>query len=332
MSEVDRRSFLAGAGFAAAAALPTEADAIIPRPPKQISPEAVGMLYDSTLCVGCKACVAACKAANNMPPEVPAALRGWNEGTWDTAQDLSGRTLNVIKVYRNGTVEHKDREKDGFAFVKRSCLHCIDPSCVSVCPVSAMQKDPVTGIVSHDPDACMGCRYCVYSCPFGIPQYDLNNPFGKIAKCQFCRQLQAVGKLPACADVCPTGATLFGSVKDLEQEAARRLAAAPGTAYDFPRGKLGGDRLPNPGKLASYVTGIYGEHEAGGTQVRYLSGVSFEKLGLPKVGPVSPAAVTEGIQHTVYHWMIAPLVTFVGFLFLARRARHDGDTSDGDGS
>ena len=108
-------------------------------------------------------------------------------------------------------------------------------------------KDPVTGIVTYDPDACIGCRYCVYACPFGVPQYDFNNPFGKIAKCQFCSHLQKQGKIPACCDVCPTGASLFGKVTDLSQEIERRLAAAPGSAYAFPRGRLGDDRPPNAG-------------------------------------------------------------------------------------
>ena len=222
MTELSRRQLLTnGCMGVAAAAAPTEALAIV-RPPKQMPPDAVGMLNDSTLCIGCKACVAACKAANKMPAEIPPDLSNWNEQTWDSAEDLSGRTLNVIKVYRNGTAEKKDREVDGFAFVKRHGLHCVDPSCVSVCPVGAMRKDPVKGIVSYDPDACIGCRYCVYACPFGVPQYDFNNPFGKIAKCEFCRHLQKDGKVPACCDVCPTGASLFGTVKDLEQETARR--------------------------------------------------------------------------------------------------------------
>ncbi len=320
MSEVDRRNFLRGAGFAAAAAAaPTEAMAGIARPPKEISPQAVGMLYDSTLCIGCKACVSACKAANNMPPDIPEDLRAWNENTWDSPEDLSGRTLNVIKVYRNGAAEQKDREIDGFAFVKRHCLHCVDPSCVSVCPVGAMRKDPATGIVTHNADACIGCRYCVYSCPFGVPQYDFNNPLGKIAKCQFCSHLQKDGKIPACCDVCPTGASLFGSVKDLEQEIERRTTAAPGSPYLFPRGKLGENRPPNAARIPSYVKGVYGEHEAGGTQVRYLAGVPFPRLGLPTVGSQSPASIAEGMQHTIYHWMIAPIVAFLGFAFLARR-------------
>ncbi len=329
MSEVDRRNFLKGAGFAtAAAAAPAEALAGIARGPKEMPPDAVGMLYDSTLCIGCKACMSACKDANHMPAEIPENLRGWNQNTWDSPENLSGRTLEVIEVYRNGAAEHKDQVIDGYAFVKRHCLHCVDPSCVSVCPVGAMRKDPTTGIVTHNADACIGCRYCVYSCPFGVPQYDFNNPFGKIAKCQFCAHLQKEGKLPACCDVCPTGASLFGSVKDIEQEIGRRLAATPGSAYNFPRGKLGDDRLPNPATVGTYVKAVYGEHENGGTQVRYLAGVPFEKLGLPVVGPQSAASLSEGMQHKLYHWLIAPVVAFVGFAFLARRNmanNHDDD-------
>jgi len=327
MREVDRRDFLTGAGLATATAVaPSEASAIA-RPPRERLPQAVGMLYDSMLCIGCKACVAACKAANDMPAEVPPALSAWNENTWDTPEDLSGRTLNVIKVYRNGTAEQKDREIDGFAVVKRHCLHCVDPSCVSVCPVAAMRKDPVTGVVTYDPDACIGCRYCVYACPFGVPQYDFNNPFGKIAKCQFCNHLQKQGKIPACCDVCPTGASLFGKVTDLSQEIERRLAAAPGSAYAFPRGRLGDDRPPNEAKIPIYVKAVYGEHEAGGTQVRYLAGIPFAKLGLPTVPSQSPASISEGLQHAIYQWLIAPLVAFVGLTYLVRcrtaRNRHD---------
>ncbi|MDE2182718.1 MAG: hydrogenase 2 operon protein HybA [Alphaproteobacteria bacterium] len=328
MSEVDRRDFLKTAGFATAAtAAPVEA--AIPRSPKQISPEAVGMLYDSTLCNGCKACMSACKMANNMPADaVPESLSGWNKGTWDSPEDLSGRTLNVIRLYRNGAAEVKDREIDGYAFVKRHCLHCVDPSCVSVCPVGAMSKDPASGIVSYDPDVCIGCRYCAYGCPFGVPQFDYTDPFGKIAKCQFCVHLQKQGKIPACCDVCPTGASLFGPVKELEQEIGRRLAAAPGTPYAFARGKIGGDRPPNESTIPHYTKAVYGEHEAGGTQVRYLAGVPFPDLGLPKVGSQSPASIAEGMQHTLYHWLIAPIVAFAGLAFLARRNMAHGRPDD----
>jgi Fe-S-cluster-containing dehydrogenase component len=326
---VDRRDFLRGCltgGAAIGTALATgEAQAGIPRPPVALPAEAVGLLYDSTLCVGCKACMSACKSANAIAIDTPAELAGYNNGalnigTWDNGIDLGGRTINVIKAYVDGKAEVKDREQDGFAFFKRSCLHCIDPSCVSVCPVSAMQKNPQSGIVTYNKDACIGCRYCTFACPFSVPQFDLIGAFGQINKCQMCEHLQVQGGMPACADVCPTGATLFGPVTDLQKEAERRLAAAPGSSIQIPRGDIRKDRPKHEAFVANYVKAVYGEKEGGGTQVRYLSGVSFQKLGLPKLPDHAFAPLSEGVQHTLYKWMLGPLTLFAGAMVLAWRS------------
>jgi len=330
---MDRRQFLTGCGAgavgAACAAGPAQAE--LARAPAEMPPNAVGMLYDSTLCIGCQACVDACREANGVEVEdVPFKLSGWNSAkTWDTAQDLDGETLNVIKVYRDGTGEVKDREKDGFAFMKRHCLHCVDPSCVSVCPVSAMFKDPDTGIVGYDADACIGCRYCSYGCPFGVPQFDLDEPFGQINKCEMCRHLQAKGQIPACCDVCPTGASLFGPVAALSEEADRRMAAQPGSEYSFPRGDIRDDRPEHEAAIPEYERHVYGKTEAGGTQVVYLSGVPHEKLGLPKLSSFAPVRLSEGLQHTIYQWMVLPvaaLAVLAGIVLRNRGSKGKQDT------
>ena len=326
-----RRTFLKrAAGGAAAVVASSETGAFPRREELPLPPNAIGMLYDSTMCIGCRACVTACKEANDMPVEQPAKFSDWNQDIWDTAEDLSGRTLNVIQVYTDGTKEQKDEVENGYAFVKRHCLHCVDPSCVSVCPVSAMIKDPDTGVVTHDRDACIGCRYCVYGCPFGVPQYEFHDPFGQITKCQFCIHLQKEGRLPACCDVCPTGASLFGLVEELQQEAEQRLAAKPGEPYVFPRGKLGDDKYPpHEAPLPEYEPYVYGVTESGGTQVRYLTGVPHEKLGLPKVQAALFASIAEGMQHTLYKGMIAPLALLAGLMYFAKRStRQDSDDED----
>ena len=334
-----RRDFLKGClagGAVAAAAAPAPA---VARDTLERPAEGLGLLYDATLCVGCQACVAACKQANDNPAEFNAL-----DQLWDTPLDTSGDTFNIIKMYRHGTMATKDAEENGFAFMKTSCMHCADPSCVSACPVTAMAKDPVTGVVGYDPDACIGCRYCVAACPFGIPKYQYDSPTGQIGKCELCRERYADGHYSACAEVCPTGATLFGRTSDLLVEAKRRLNLPPGQWSTMPRG-----RLPAPGETAeqaakwkaprdqhyeaqvgNYVRHVYGETEYGGTQVLKLSAVPFAKVGMPDLPPRSSAATSETIQHTLYGGLIMPFAVLGALTFVARRnVAPDDDAEQG---
>ncbi|MFV8825074.1 hydrogenase 2 operon protein HybA [Thauera sp. WH-2] len=322
-----RRDFfrlaLAGGAVAAGAAASPSVQA---RGNAEISPDAIGLLFDSTLCIGCKACVAACKEANDLPLDYNTPTHG----LWDMPLDTTARTFNVIKAWQSGTGMNRGQEEDGYAFMKVSCLHCVDPSCVSACPVSAMTKDPVTGIVQYDADACIGCRYCVAACPFGIPKYDYDSPTGQIGKCELCRHLLPEGKYAACAEVCPTGATLFGKVSSLKAEAHRRLALEEGAATVWPRGNL--DTADQPaweGPAPRYVQHVYGEKEVGGTQMFKLSAVAFDKLGHKPLPERSFSSQSETLQHTLYGGLVLPLAVLGVMSWVAKRnVKHDDEIHD----
>jgi len=335
-----RRDFLKAAGggalVAATASGPAQA-----RPNKEPPANSVGMLFDSTLCVGCHACMSACKRINGMPPE---QTRG--EDMWDSPADLSEKTLNIIKLYRDGDGTVKDREQDGFAFIKRHCQHCVDAGCVSVCPVTAMRKDAKTGIVTHHPDVCIGCRYCIYACPYNVPKYEYSKVDGQIQKCQFCNQTDVAridnGQLPGCVEACPTGASLFGTREDLLAEANRRLGLEPGEITVYPRGMLnpgsGGylqPGLPPHEKPApAYRQEVFGDaDDSGGTQVLHIAAVPFQKLGLPDLPELSYAARSETVQHTIYGGAVLPLAALAGLAYAARRnlvAETDDDSQGGE--
>ncbi|HUL98853.1 MAG TPA: 4Fe-4S dicluster domain-containing protein, partial [Mycobacterium sp.] len=142
-------------------------------------------------------------------------------------------------------------------FIKTQCMHCLEPACASACPARALEKTAAGPIVYHG-DRCLGCRYCMLACPFDVPKFEYSKPIAYIKKCSFCAERQAKGQVPACADVCPSGALQFGRRSILLEEARKRI-------YDHPN---------------DYVHHIYGEEEAGGTSWLYLSDTPFERLGL----------------------------------------------------
>ncbi len=278
---MDRRSLIktlaAGGAAVAAGASPAAAAAR-----KTAPPGAMGMLYDTTLCIGCKTCVVACKQANGMPADTAAG-----GGLWDAPDDLNSKTKNIIKQYRQG-----ERQ----SFVKQQCMHCVDPGCAAACMLHSLQKDPTTGVVTYDPAYCVGCRYCQMACAFNVPKFEFEKAAPKIVKCELCRHRvkdaaardasgytrYPKGQGPACCEVCPRDAVIYGRRDELLAEAKRRIGAWPGKYHK--------DR-------------VYGEFDAGGTQVLYLSHVPFESIGLPDVGdkpvPETAYAVQEGIYYKV---------------------------------
>jgi Fe-S-cluster-containing dehydrogenase component len=281
---ISRRNFLkatAGSGLLLAAG---EAPDVAAQQ-KELPPEAVGILYDATLCIGCKSCMVNCKKYNSMKGGALDQGDGsipyehiTPEKIYDAPTRLSAKSLEIIKAYKNGTGLHKDTLKDGFSFVKIHCMHCLEPACVKVCPVGALKKDPWTGEVFYKKDRCIGCRYCQMACPFGIPQFEWASTNPQIRKCQLCRHRFPEGKYSACCEFCPTGASIFGPVKALREEAQRRLAHTVGKEYEFPVQRVD-SKFSAKRPLSRYVNHLYGLHEAGGTQYMLLAGIPFEELG-----------------------------------------------------
>jgi len=308
---LSRRDFLktaVGGGIMLASNL-TPAPAAA-REPKARLPEAVGILYDATLCIGCKACMTACKEFNHLPPDHshPGSL-------WDDPVDLSAKTYNIVKLYKQGTGKHKDQEVDGYSFIRRFCMHCVDPACTSACPVSALTKDPTTGVVRYNKDVCIGCRYCQIACPFNIPKFQWDTAFPQIKKCQLCDHRLIRGGYAACCEFCPNGASLFGPVQELRKEAQRRLALPPGSTAAFPLHRVdSGEFLYKT--VARYQSYVYGEKDGGGSQVIILAGVPYTHLGLPTLPDESGASSSETLMHTLYKGMIGPYVLLGGLFYL----------------
>lgn len=306
--DIGRRDFFKVAAVGSGLALSSCAGVAEAVPRKSLSPNAYGMLYDSAVCVGCKACMSACKIYNDLPPE-----HSSKEPLWDDPIDLSSKTFNIIKVYRNGKAETQNIETDGFAYVKRQCMHCVDPSCVSACPVRALTKNAETGIVMYNKKNCIGCRYCQVACPFNVPRFEWDSPTPEINKCQLCDHRIEKGGYAACCEFCPTGASIFGRVEDLMKEAKKRLTLKPGDSYMYPVQKV--DSSFRTEKIVpQYLKQIYGEHEVGGTQCIMLSAVPFEKIGLPVLPEDSFAGTSEKMQHTLYNKLIAPAVVLGGLV------------------
>jgi formate dehydrogenase iron-sulfur subunit len=193
-----------------------------------------GFLIDASRCIDCRSCLVACSVENNVPMT---HTRIWIKDT------------GIIGDYPD--MKHYT--------APYHCMHCIDPSCVSACTVGALQQNE-DGIVTYDYERCIGCRYCMYACPFEIPHFEWDKRFALIIKCDLCiARLEEGQKEPACAATCPTDAIQFGSWDDMFNMAHDRIKNEP----------------------ERYVNHIFGENENGGTSTFYISPVPFEQLGFP---------------------------------------------------
>ncbi len=223
--------------------------------------EFFGVLYDSTRCVACQSCEYACAEQNSLPEPEDSVEAGVVRKTDETR-------ATAVSIYETSK---------GEVPVKKQCMHCNDPACASACLTKAMYKTHEAPVIWRE-DKCMGCRFCMMSCPFDIPKFEYQSTNPRIIKCTMCFDRIKEGEVPACVESCPAEAIVFGRRRDLIKEARTRI-------------------LENPDL---YVDHIYGEHEAGGTGWLYLSPVPFEEIGFnTKIQKSSYPHLTKGFISSI---------------------------------
>ena len=257
---VDRRSVLKG--MAAAGALTALGSAVEPaleaRDRRVPPPDAMGMLYDATKCIGCKTCMVACQDANDLPRDTRNS-----GGLYDAPDDLHSKCKNIIKLFKDA---------DRMSYMKAQCMHCVDPACINACMLGSLQEAgarhrDVARRALHGLPLLPGVLV-----PTAFPSTNSRRPGPRSssARCattawgREARRRRRWGQQPACCEVCPRQAVIYGKYTELLAEAKSRIAGDPGP----------------------YEPKVFGETDGGGTQVLYLSkaGISFQDLGLPDSG------------------------------------------------
>lgn len=254
--------------------------------------EFMSVLVDTTLCAGCRGCEEICAEVNNLPePDLDQSLEG-------IVRKTSTTQWSVINRYEADV-------DGGEVYVKRQCMHCNQPACASACLTKAMLKTKEGPVVWRG-EKCMGCRFCMVSCPYDIPKFEYDSPNPKILKCRMCAERLQEGKLPACVENCPAEALTFGTRRDMLALARTRIAEEPD----------------------KYVPHIYGENEVGGTGWLYLSAVPFEQIGFRT--DLGSTPYPEYTREFLYAVPVI-LTLFPAFLYAVSNAtKRNADETEGE--
>ncbi|MDH4158550.1 MAG: 4Fe-4S dicluster domain-containing protein [candidate division Zixibacteria bacterium] len=259
--------------------------------------QALSVLVDTVVCIGCRKCEWACRKAHFDPDAVMTDFDDVSVFKKHRRPDETSYT--VVNEYLS---PEKPEEKPHQ--MKVQCMHCVDPACVSACIVGALEKTK-NGPVIYDAWECIGCRYCIVACPFQIPAYEYDNALDpQVRKCTFCYdRVVNEGKVPACVETCPNEALTFGTRAELIDLAHSRIKARP-------------DR---------YTDHVYGKDEVGGTSWMYLAATDFNNTELPELPPDSIPPNTELIQHGIFKWFIPPVALYglLGLIMYSMDERRD---------
>ncbi len=260
---------------------------------KHLDPDRVGVLTDLTICIGCRRCEWACAEQNGLPHGDLSQCD--DKSVFEHMRRPDAEAFTVVNRYDPLPGNQNPMN------VKVQCMHCEDPACVSACIVGALEKDP-RGPVTYNAWECIGCRYCMVACPFQIPAYEYHKKLTpQVMKCTLCFERTMVeGRRPACVEMCPPEALVYGKRSELLELARNRIRNDP-------------DRYHNH---------IYGEHEVGGTSWLMIGDRPIEQLDLPVLPDQAPPEITETIQHGIFKGFTGPVMLF-GLLSVLMKSAGD---------
>jgi len=291
MDKINRRNFLKkAAAIASVTAISTQGTNATPT--NILSDERMGVLVDTTVCIGCRHCEWACKEAHNIPA---GQLDEYHDrSVFKNFRRPNEKALTVVNEFEN------PKNKLSPIYVKAQCNHCDHPACVSACIVGAFSKFE-NGSVVWDGDKCIGCRYCMVACPFQVPTFEYEKAIEpRIMKCDFCIERTKKGMIPACVEICPMEVMTYGPRNEIIQLAKERISLYPNRYENY----------------------IYGEKEVGGTSWVYIGNKKMWELGMPKL-KLSPApGVSESIQHGIFAYFVPPIALYSllgGIMWLTKK-------------
>lgn len=238
----------------------------------------LGILIDVTRCNGCETCVAACIESNERDPR---------QADKDRVTERDG-----LSAQRYSSII----DLGGDHFARKTCVHCLEPSCAAACLVGALHSTP-DGSVIYEADKCIGCRYCMLACPFYIPRYDWVDTAPLVHKCQLCGHRTSQGLEPACVASCPHDVLIYGPRDELLAEARRRLQDKPDL----------------------YIDRIYGETDFGGTNIMYISDVDLAALNWPEGDAPSIPGMTKSLVESTPFIGLGVGSTLLGLNWVIRR-------------
>ncbi|MDW7678921.1 MAG: 4Fe-4S dicluster domain-containing protein [bacterium] len=254
-------------------------------------PDRFGVLFDLTVCIGCRKCEWACNDVNKLPNKSIEEFE--DKSVFAQKRRPQADTFTIVNRFDNP----KNPERP--LYIKNQCMHCNEPACVSACPVNAFTKTAL-GAVIYNPSLCFGCRYCMAVCPFNIPAYQYNDAFTpEVTKCTFCfDRIRKQGGVPACVQICPVEALIFGNRRELRDLAHEKI-------------RNHRDR---------YVNHVYGEHEVGGTSWMYISPIPFDKIGFrTDLGTKPIPQYSRGFLSLVSVVVVSWPALFMGFYCFSKR-------------